>query len=157
MRRITLMVLILLLVSVFFAYAEGIKLIEVRNEIFKTSQEIKQNLSYSKDPILLNSMWDSCIIAVTQLDAYFSMAGLFDNIKKEDLDKNSFRYLISWLDNIKKTNELNIKILDTAATTFDQKTKVYISRLRNNFIEINADVLEERTRISLLENSAKSK
>jgi hypothetical protein len=113
MKKIILFTLILILAGNLAAYALEATLIDLRNEIFKNAEEIKASFNISKDPILINSMWDSCVMSVSQMDAYFSMLGIFNTIKKENLNDTQFNYLIHWLTQIKKTNELNIKSLDS--------------------------------------------
>lgn len=157
MKKIILFILILMLALNSTIYALDSTLMDMRKEIFSNSQEMKAYLKNSKDPILLNSMWDSCIIAVTQLDAYFYIVGIFNTIKKEDLSDASFDYLLNWLNQIKKTNELNIKSLDTVTSTSEPKTKVYILKLKNNFNELNIRIVKELQRVSQFQESTRKR
>ena len=108
MKKIISLILLLVVFLTFSAYALETTLFEMRNKIFAESKEIKALLTESKDIVLMSSMWDSCVMALTQLDAYFSMVGIFNTIKKGDISEDSVNYLIGWLSQTKKTNELNI-------------------------------------------------
>jgi hypothetical protein len=127
----------------------------MRNKIFEESKDLKSLLANSKDIILINSMWDSCIIAMSQLDAYFTMLGIFNTIKEENLKEEVINYLTSWLEGIKKTNELNIKSLDAVSVTLESKTKAHILRLKDYFGKLNDQINAELDKISLLKKSLK--
>jgi hypothetical protein len=127
----------------------------MRNKISAESKQIKTLLLESKDMVLMNSMWDSCVITMTQLDAYFYMVGIFNTIKKEDLKGDTINYLTNWLNIIKDTNELNIKSLNTAIQILEPKTKVYKERLKSYFSELNKKIDSELVKISLLRKSLK--
>jgi len=129
----------------------------MRNRIFVKSQEIKALLANSKDVVLLNSMWDSCIMTITQLDAYFYMIGIFNTIKKEDLTDASVNYLINWLNEIKKTNELNIKSLNLVTKTLEPRARVHKEKLTSYFSELNKQINNELSRIPALKGPSKSK
>lgn len=155
MKKIFFMILTLIVLLTFSAYAQEATLLTLRNKAFKESKELKSLLIDSKDVILVNTLWDSCIMAMTQLDAYFSMVGIFNTIKKEDLKEDSVNYLINWLNEIKKTNELNIKSLNAISTTLEPKSKVHIERLKNYFSDLNNQINIESDKISLLKKSLK--
>ncbi len=147
MKKIILFVLIPVLALNYAIAASGPTIMDMRNEIFSNSQEIKSHLKDSKDPILLNSMWDSSIMAVSQLDAYFYIVGIFNTIKEKDLSDASFNYLVDWLNQMKNTNELNIKSLNTAESTSAPETKIYILKLKSNFDELNRRIVKELQRV----------
>jgi hypothetical protein len=157
MKKIILLILILILAGNLAAYALETTLLDLRNEIFKNAQEIKTSFDISKDPILINSMWDSCVMSVSQLDAYFSMLGIFNTIKKENFNDAQFTYLINWLSQIKKTNELNIKSLDSVTATSEPKSKIFILKLKDSFNKLNDSIAKETRGVLQLQVSAKIK
>ena len=155
MKKIIFIILIFIIFLSFSVYALDTTLLDMRNKIFEESKVIKSLLVDSKDIILMNSMWDSCVMTMTQLDAYFSMIGIFNTIKKEDLKEDAINYLTSWLDGIKKTNELNIKSLDAVSVTLEPKTKAHILKLKDYFGKLNNQINAELDKISLLKKSLK--
>jgi hypothetical protein len=88
-------------------------------------------------------MWDSSIMAVSQLDAYFSMLGIFNTIKKENLQDSSINYLVNWLNQLKATTDLNIKSLEVIKSTADARSKVFVSKLKNTFNDLKARIDKE--------------
>jgi len=153
MKKLTGIILALLIATSLNSFASDIPLMDMRNKIFEESKVMKKKLANSKDIILLNSMWDSCVIAINQLDAYFSLVGIFNTIKKENLTEASVGYLISWLNQTKQTNELNIKSLNSLASTLEARTKLYKTKLTNIFTELNSHITKELERLSLLQRS----
>ena len=151
-------IFIILALLIFFnvnSYALETTLLDMRNKISAESRQIKALLLESKDIVLMSSMWDSCVLTMTQLDAYFFMVGIFNTIKKGDLKEDTVNYLTNWLNIIKNTNELNIKSLNTVTQILEPKTKVYKERLKNYFSELNKKIDSELGKISLLKKSLK--
>lgn len=137
------------------SYALDTALIDMRNKIFAESNTLKPLLKDSKDTVLISSMWDSCLIATMQLDAYFSMIGIFNTIKELDLDAEVFTYLANWLNVIKENDRLNIKVLDSITEISDLRTKVSLQRLRGYFEELNVRIDAELTKLSMLKETLK--
>lgn len=149
--------LILLALLMFFSvnsYALENSLLEMRNKISLESKQIKALFRESKDIVLMSSMWDSSVMTMMQLDAYFYMIGIFNSVKIPNED--AANYLINWLKIIKSTTELNIKSLDAVAETLEPKTKVYKERLKNDFSELNKNIDSELNRIFMLEKAVKA-
>ncbi len=157
MKKTTLIILIFGIFLNFNAYAAEIPLLDMRNKIFRECRAIQPLLKNSKDIIVVNSMWSSGIMTVSQLDAYFSMVGIFNTIKDKDLTEDPAAYLIKWLDEIKKTNELNIKSLDSIAYKVEPSTKVHIERLRGHFNGLNNLIDGESAKVAALQRSLKIK
>jgi Skp family chaperone for outer membrane proteins len=153
MKKVTGIILALLIATSLNSFALDIPLMDMRNKIFEESKVMKKKLANSKDIIFLNSMWDSCVIAINQLDAYFSLVGIFNTIKKENLTEASVGYLISWLNQTKQTNELNIKNLNSLTSTFEARTKLYKAKLTNIFTELDSHITKELEKLSLLQRS----
>ena len=156
MRKIIFIVLTLSFFC-FSAYALDTKIVGMRNKFFEESKAIKTLLADSKDMILLNSMWDSCIMTMTQLDAYFSMVGIFNTIKKETLTEEAINYITNWLEAIKKTNDLNIKSLNAITNPVEPKTKIHMEKLRGYFNDLNNQINTELNKISIIKKSLKTR
>ena len=157
MKKIIFLALSLVLVWSFTAQSLETTLIDVRNEILKNAQEMKTYFTASRDPILLNSMWDSSIMAVSQLDAYFSMLGIFNTIKKENLDDPAFSYLIKWLNQLKDTTELNIKSLEAIKSTSDARSKVFALKLKDSFNDLKKRITKELQTVTQFQEATKKK
>ena len=86
MKRKIYILLVLLVLVAQNAYALDTKLYNVRQKLFDQSQEIKKLVNRDNAGqylVLVSSMWDTCFVAITQLDAYFYLLGLFNSIKKD--------------------------------------------------------------------------
>ncbi|MFH1640544.1 MAG: hypothetical protein ABIA66_01135 [Candidatus Omnitrophota bacterium] len=153
MRRLFFIALALVFILNFGAYALDSKLLDMRNKLFEESKRIKLLVGTSQDLVLINSMWDSCVMSMSQLDAYFSMLGIFNTIKKENLTEVSVNYLSDWLSEIKRTNELNIKSLEGVKVSMDPNTKPRIEKLKGYFKEMNDQIDRELTKISVIRKS----
>lgn len=150
-------ILILSALLVFFSvngYALENDLLEMRSKISAESKQIKTLFLKSKDTVLMSSMWDSSVMAMAQLDAYFYMVGIFNSVKSPD--EATVNYLINWLKIIRSTSELNIKSLDAATQILEPKTKVYKERLRGDFGELVKKIDSELKRVSMLKKAAKA-
>ncbi|MBU2102275.1 MAG: hypothetical protein ABH865_06015 [Candidatus Omnitrophota bacterium] len=139
------------------AYPLGTTLLDIRNGIFEEAKQVQSLLNQSKDAGLVVSMWDTCIISVTQLNGYFYMLGIFEKIKTEDLSEEPINYLLSWLLEIRKTNDMNIKSLEQYAMPVEAKTKAQRERIRGYFVELNKRIDREITKIKLLWQSVQVK
>jgi len=157
MKRTSLVVLTLVLGLSVNAHAQATGLMEVRNKVLTESREIKALLPATKDVILVSSMVDSCILTTSQLDAYFSMVGIFNTIKDKELAEDPVIYLTKWLEEMKKTNRLNIESLDSIAYKVEPTTKVHIGKLKDYFSHLNNLINGELVRVSALQRSLKIK
>jgi hypothetical protein len=135
------------------AYSLDSKLLDIRNDIFDESTELKPLISTSKNIVLVNSLWDSCIVAVMQLDAYFFMIGIFDSVSKDKWNEESVNYLELWLTKIKTTSELNIKAIDSFPPKLEQATQVHAEKLKNYFIDLNKAVDESLATMAKLKKA----
>lgn len=79
------------------AYALDDGLTNMRNKIFNESKELRGVLVNSRDVVLVSSMWDSCILATSQIDAYVYMIGIFNTVKKAEQKEEAINYLVNWL------------------------------------------------------------
>jgi hypothetical protein len=157
MRRIVFLVLSLVLICNISASAVETSLLDVRTEILKDAQEMKLYFATTRDPILLNSLWDSSIMVVSQLDAYFSMLGIFNTIKKENLENSSFSYLIGWLNQLKDTSDLNIKSLGAVKATTDARSKAFVLKLKDNFSILKERITQDLATVKQFEEAVLKK
>ncbi|HNW40110.1 MAG TPA: hypothetical protein PL125_04725 [Candidatus Omnitrophota bacterium] len=155
MKKTFFLVLALVLAWNFSAQALETTLIDTRNEILKTSEELKTYFTTTRDPVLLNSLWDSSIMAVSQLDAYFSMLGIFNTIKKENLDQAAFTYLIKWLNQLKDSTASNIKSLSSIKKTTDARSKAYVLKLKDIFSNLESRIDKELQSVTKYSESIK--
>jgi hypothetical protein len=151
MNKISLIVLIFAVFLSFNVSANEIEILDIRNNIFKECREIQLLLGISKDIIVVNSMWSSGILTICQLDAYFSMVGIFNSVKDRYFSEDPVDYLIRWLDEIKNTNELNIRSLDSISYEVEPSTKEHITRLRSYYNTLNNIIAAESARVSELQ------
>ncbi len=150
MKKAVFIFLMLSIVLNCSVYAADNALFTMRGKIFEESQKIKLALVNSKDVVLVSSMWDSCVILVNQLDAYFSMLGIFNAINNEELTADPINYIYSWLKGIKDTNELNIKSLNKVSQINDAKTKQQIEILKAYFKDTNDNISAELKKFDAL-------
>jgi hypothetical protein len=153
MRRIA---LVLLFLVVFFsanAYALETKILEVRDKIFQEARSIQPLLSKSKDIILMSSMYESCVLAKTQIDAYFFMVGIFNVVKEKEPIKLASDYLVKWLNVIKKTNDVNIQSLNSMKMPIEPTTEMHVKKLKGYFAELNLRITQELKSISDIKNA----
>ena len=139
------------------AYAFETSLLDMRNKIFEESKKIKLLLTTTQNPLLVTSMWDSCIVATAQLDAYFHMLGIFNTIKKEETSAYAVDFLSSWLNIIKDTNALNIKSLDAISKNVEEAVKGRTIELIGYFSDTNYRIGKELDKIFLLKKSIEVK
>jgi uncharacterized pyridoxal phosphate-containing UPF0001 family protein len=102
-------------------------------------------------------MWDSSVMAVSQLDAYFSMLGIFNTIKNENLSEAPVEYLLKWLKQIKDTTELNIKGLEAIKKTADARSKVFAMKLKDLFNKLKTRIDQELQTVGKLKESLAQK
>jgi hypothetical protein len=153
MKKSIFLILVLILAWCGMAQALETTLVDVRNDILKNAQEMKGYFTTSRDPLLLNSMWDSSVMAVSQLDAYFSMLGIFNTIKNENLTEDSVKYLLKWLKQVQETTELNIKGLEAIKTTTDARSKVFALKLKDIFNNLKSKLAQENQNVAKLGES----
>ena len=119
------------------------------------SKDLIEILPRSTDIIVVSSMFNSCMVTTSQLDAYFSMLGIFNSIKKEDLSETPFYFLINWLEYIKTSNSLNIKGLSTKLKELEPDTSAHIEKLKIYFVNLNHALDAELDRLNTLQKGAK--
>ncbi|MFC1666929.1 hypothetical protein ACFL0P_03575 [Candidatus Omnitrophota bacterium] len=157
MKKIIFVTLAFIIFLSSIAHASDATLFDMRNKIFAGSKKIKGLLGTSKDRILLNSLWDSCRMAMSRIDAYYQMIRIFNTIKKEDMTEDAINTLISWLNEIKSINELNIKTLDGVSQTIEPRTKIHVETLKVNFVELKDAIDAELKKVLILRTTLELK
>lgn len=153
----TLCIILVVISAVSSAYAVDTALFDIRNTLFEESRTIKMLLPNSKrDLIFLNSMWDSCIITISQLDAYFTMIGLFNTIKKEGVTEDAVGYIYGWLSSIKDASDLSLKNLNAISSrAVENNTKVHIKRLIGYYAALSKIASDELVKVGALKAAAR--
>lgn len=136
---------------------EGPTLLDLRNDIFAKSKEMRPLLADAKeDMIFMNSMWDASIATMMQLDAYFNMIGIFDTIKKGGATKRAVTYLSDWLNTINSTNVMNIQNLSVISQkAVDAGTKARAINMIAYYNRLNARIGKEVSGLMALKTTAK--
>ncbi len=157
MKKTVVFILALCLLFAVNSYALNNPFLQMRERFLQESNNVKIMIKNSRDIVLLTSMWDSCFIAMTQLDAYFSLIGIFESIKKEDLTEDSVNYLLNWLKQIKETSTVNKRSLSLAPVLIDKETRIAARRMDTNFSDLNNAVDREISRLLKLREGVKRK
>jgi len=150
MKKISIFLLLIFLVLNFSLYAEDFPLLNLRNKIFTESNLIKALLAKSKDSLLLTTMFDSCLMTISQIDAYFAMLGMIESIKKDSLTEEALNFIENWLREIKNSNNLNIKNIKLMKPVTEPSTKTHLLLLSNYFTELDKLINDELTKILAL-------
>lgn len=137
MKKIIFCVFILIGFLQLDAHSLDTGLLDIRNQIFDESKAIKPLIATSTDSVLLSSIWDSCLISIAHIDAYFFMLAIFNAVKDEDLTEETVGYLTAWLQRVKKTNNINIKGFQNIAEITDDRIKIHIRVLKNYFDKLD--------------------
>lgn len=139
------------------AWAMDFKIFDMRNKIFEESKEIKKLFVRSQDTIVLSSLFDACLLAMSQLDAYFNMLGIFETIKEGDLSDLAVDFIVNWLDEIKRTLDLNLKSLTNIPQPLEFQTQEHIEKLKFYFRQLDDIADEELRKLSLIRRTIKKK
>jgi hypothetical protein len=135
------------------AYALDFKIVNMRGQIFDQSAQIKEMVTpKTRDGVLLTVMFDSCMLAVTQLDAYLSMLGIFETLSGPKGGEDAIKFIIAWLNSIKDSNNLSIQNMDSLMKS-EAKTKEQVKKLRAMFVSFNGIVDEELRKLNALKIS----
>lgn len=152
MKRIISIVIVLSMLFSVSANALENTFYDLRARIYSESKEIKALMPNSKDIVVMSSIWDTCLVAMSQLDAYVSMVQLFNTIKETELTKATVNVIINWLNDIKATNDTNIKIITDTKVEVGADTRAHIEKLKVIFTDFNKRIEIEKTRLTTLRN-----
>jgi hypothetical protein len=137
------------------AFALQNSFMDMRGELFEESKKIKELLGKSKDTIALSSMWDTCLITISQIDAYFNMLALFNSVPEKYLTQESAGCLTKWMEEIRKTNDMNIKLLAETSSIVDEATKSRMQIMKDYFMRLNARIVSEIDNINAIKATLK--
>jgi len=140
-----------------YSFAAEPSFMNMRDEVFAESKEIKELLGKSKDSIAISSMWDTCLIAISQIDAYFHLLGIFNSVSPEALSPESADYLIKWLAQMRKTNDLNIKLLSETSNIVEAVTQSHMIKMKDFFMRLNVRIDAEVSKINTIKMAVKKK
>jgi hypothetical protein len=157
MRKTIFAVMFLLVLLRVDCPAVDFKIFDARNKIFEESKKIQSMMGASKDALVLSSMFDACALASSQIDAYFSMLSIYNSIKKKDLNQQPVDSLISWLKEMKMTNEINVNNLSTVSDHLESGSKASLARLKSYFEELNKLISVELNKVYTIKESLKVK
>ncbi|MFA5157307.1 MAG: hypothetical protein WC532_08030 [Candidatus Omnitrophota bacterium] len=155
MKRAVVFFLLLTLFCVFNAYALDSKIVDLRDQVLGQAQEIRGLMTpKTKDSVVLTAMFDSCILTATQLDAYFSMLGIFETLTKKDSGESAIKFITAWLGTVKNSNKLGISNLD-AFKPAEKKIKEQVKKLKDSFVALDGLIDVELRKFSALSISAR--
>jgi hypothetical protein len=157
MKKKAIVIAVALILLSVNAYAANVSILDMRQTIFDEAKAIKAEMGTTRDVVLISTLWDSCVVTMSQLDAYFSMLGIFNTIKKENLSEDAVNYLIDWLQRIKDMNTSNIKSLGDIAIEVEAKTKLHMQKVADYFLELNKRLDQEVIKLSLIKDSLNPK
>lgn len=156
MKAKLIVILVLFVICSLRSYALDTMLFDIRNTFFKESKEIKALMSpQSQETALITSLWDTCILTITQIDAYFSMLGVFNSVKEKNLNKTSTDVLMSWLNEIKRTNDLNLENLNSLQLPEKSRLQSSVERLKIYFSELNGIIGMELKKVDAVKRTLK--
>jgi hypothetical protein len=156
MKKIFYLIIISVILLCSNVYAmDNNQLLDMRNKFFDESKDIKILLKNTKSVVLLNNMWDACIVTMTQLDAYFFMMGIFDAVNKDKWNEEAVTYLELWLTKIKSTDDVNLKSLESFPPDLEAGVLRHIQKMKGYFTDLNAMIDENLNTISKLKMSVK--
>jgi len=150
-KKIFTLFIILIIFFTNFSYSQVSKFSITRQKLINQSRILRQHLNDTQDVVLASSMWDACLLAVNQIDAYYAMIGIF-NANQAAKNKEAVGYLISWLRRSKNANVSNLKNLANTSQATDEKTVEYMKKLYTYFSELNDYIDEELKKMKELEN-----
>ena len=157
MKKIILAILFFAFFLVNDSYGADTNLLDINKKFIEESINIKNQFADSKDVLITNSLWDSCIMTVEQVRAYFYMLDIFNTIKIENLEDKAVDSLVSWLDQIKDTNNLNIKSLGGFAASVSHETKRSMIKINQYYMELNKQIDLEKAKVMLIKRTIKTK
>ncbi len=151
MRKILFLLVFFITFFASASYAQVSEFGVVRRNLVDKSQTFREYLGQTQDVVITSSMWDSCVLAVSQIDAYYAMVGIIQAAEAVENKEAAF-YLIDWLERIKRTNVANLRSLSNTGQAAEEKTVEYMKKLYRYFSEFNEYVEQELKKIKELES-----
>ena len=151
--RIAAVLVVLLCLASSPARALDTRLIDVRDRIFDESKKLQLVLNNSDDPVVIISLWDSCVTTVTRINAYFYMLGIYEMVPQESRTAEGLNYLITWLRETRRTNMLAVNALGAPLETADDTTLFHRKRVQGYFVELNSRLDAELQKLTIVQKS----
>ena len=129
------------------------KVFDMRNRLFEESKEIKSLIAKSKDSVVLTGMFDSCMLSMAQLDAYFSMLGIFYSVKDKEGTLTALNFLLNWINEIIRTNDIIIGSFVSSQIAVEKKTQEHLAKLQNYYAQLNTLLNGELKKITAIKLS----
>lgn len=113
------------------------KVFDMRNRLFEESKEIRTLIGKSKDSVVLTGMFDSCMLSMAQLDAYFSMLGIFYSVKDTEGTLTALNFLTNWINEVIRTNDMIKGSLTASEVAVEKKTQEHLAKLKSYYTQLN--------------------
>ncbi|MBP7217052.1 MAG: hypothetical protein KBA46_07215 [Candidatus Omnitrophica bacterium] len=139
------------------ASAADFRIFDLRNKLFAQSKTINAMLPKAQDQAVLLSLFDTCIIVTSQIDAYFGMMGIFNAVRKEDLNKETVGYLVNWLSEMKRTSEITLRGLNEIPVAVQPTTRAQMAVIGKHLTDLVKLVQEDLSRMDELMKVVKVK
>ncbi|HNX81799.1 MAG TPA: hypothetical protein PKL77_06595 [Candidatus Omnitrophota bacterium] len=129
------------------------KVFDMRNRLFEESKEIKTLIAKSKDSVVLMGMFDSCMLSMAQLDAYFSMLGIFYSVKDTEGTLTALNFLSSWINEMSRTNAVVLTSFDSSQIAVEKKTQEHLAKLKSYYVQFNTLLDGELKKVTVIKLS----
>lgn len=138
------------------SFGAELQMLRLRNALLEESKKIQMALADSPDPVLVISLWDTCVVTLTKINAYFYMVGIFEMVEDKDKTEQGVDFLLAWLKELQRTTQVNIRELNTPVEVSEEATTVARSRLSELLARLNTHLDEEIRKVSSLRASVVS-
>jgi hypothetical protein len=157
MKKIAAIFCSLLILGTSTAWAMDFQIFDMRNKILDESKSIKAIMPRSSDAVVLINLFDTCLITMTKLDAYFSMLTIFETIKNENLTPAAVDALSIWLNDFKRDNEINIRNFNGIAPQVSEDSRTHVIKTMGLFDSLNSKIDIEANKLNVILRSLKVK
>ena len=148
MRKILITIFLLILI-LSNTYPQVQDFTQLKNQLMREASALRSHLATTKDIVFVSSMWDSCLIAINQIDAYFFMIGII-NARKATMNEEAIGYLFSWLERMEKLNNTNLRSLADQTKVIESGTIRHMKKLEEIFRDFNLYIGKEKKRVGTL-------
>lgn len=128
-------------------------LLEVRDALFEESKKMNLVLPDSADPVMIISLWDTCVVAVTRINAYFYMLGILESSAEQKWSAESVDYLLIWLNETRRTIMVAMRQLGEPAQLNEAATDAHRGRIAGYLVQLDSQLEREIGRVGLLKES----
>jgi len=150
MRKILIAITVFLYLLSGNASAQVQPTAQLRGKIYDEYKSLEAALQKTKDTALIFSLRDTCMITIVQLDAYITMIGMMDSVRDKGLNKGTIDYIVLWLNEMRRTNDLNIKNL-ALPREMQKDTQVHSENMMRYFNELRTYADTELRKLAKLQ------